>query len=172
MPTRLHKYVFWGQASESCLVSCLRKPAMNGFCLLLCRVFFNLAKTNPLSQCRLAFWPESSVVRENLLNPWPWGPEALPLIISCFLCVCLVRSPALQNPIYFPHLPPRRQPLLLPKTVCTGALNQVPPVNLKRHGYENISRERRTRAEETSTLCPCSRESPLSVQQQAANSSG
>lgn len=79
---------------------------MNGFCLLLRLVFFNLAKTNLFSKCRLAFWPESSVVRENLLNPWPWGPEALPLIISCFLCVCLLRSPALQNPIYFPHLAP------------------------------------------------------------------
>lgn len=58
-------------------------------------------------------------------------------------------APALQNPIYFPHL---TLPSVLPKTVCIGALNQVLAVNLKRHGYENISRERWTPAKEMSTM--------------------
>ena len=60
-------------------------------------------------------------------------------------------APAPQNPIYFPHLTP---PPPLPKIVCIGALNQVYAVNLKWHGYENISCERWTPAKEMSTMLP------------------
>lgn len=80
----------------------------------------------------------SSAVRENLLNLSQWGAVAFPLIISCFLHVCLLWSSALQNPIYFPRL---SLLFALSKTVCVGALNQVMAVNLKRYGYENISWE-------------------------------
>lgn len=52
----------------------------------------------------VSIWANSSAARENPLNPSQWGPGVLPLIISCFLRVCLRWSPALQNPIYFPHL--------------------------------------------------------------------
>lgn len=43
-------------------------------------------------------------------------------------------------------------PSILPKTVCIVALNQLLAVNLKWHGYENISLERWALAEEMSTM--------------------
>lgn len=107
--------------------------------------------THISSNVLVSIWAYSSAVRENLLNLQLWGSGVLPLIIPCFLHVCLHWSPALQNPIYFPHL------LLLfalPKTVCIGALNQALAVNLKKHGYENISNERWTLTKEMSTMCP------------------
>lgn len=93
----------------------------------------------------------SSAVKENLLNLSQWGPVALPLIISCFLHVCLLWSPCPGESNLFSSPP---LPSALPKTVCIGALNQVLAVNLKRHGYENISRERWTLAKEMSTMRP------------------